>query len=903
MSLKAKSFFTIFLGALFSFFILIFLSYFFILKEFEQVEIFEAKLKLTQLQEILKEKLFVLSEKSSDWAFWDDAYYFVQNKNFNFIKSNLTNETFSQTKWNFIIFLNKKKEVVYKKGFDFFLKKDLQVDDKEILNILEKDNSFSQVKEYEKKIVKFTTLNHQLTAISLLPILKSDGSGPLAGYLITGYFFDDDRKNDMTKVLQTEMIILPYSQALIEFSKLSETVLKENDFLVARLNFDKLVNYLIVKEGEKPIFVFKFYLPRLIFQQALRTIISFLFTYLALGFLVILFYYHFIYSFILKRLTKILERIQEINEKKDFSLRINDLLKDEFGVLARNFDQLLENLKEKASKLEKQNKELEDLKKALFAALESEKEAKESVEKKVEERTNELMLLNQRLNENWLRLKYSIESLPLGFILISPDHKIILANQKVREILEIGKEEKLNCERIMMMFSYKVDLFSSCQLASFKKQPVKINEIEFKDKFLKMKFIPVLDSKNQVMNTIFLVEDVTEERKMQKQIEELNLHLEEKVKEKTKEIEKNIIDLKKFKLAVDKASDMIVILDDQRKILYANFATEKITGFGKKELLDKKVDEFLFLNLKEEKKVEEIFNDVKNKKIPLKVESLNKRKNQTPYVAEITISPIFDKKDNLKYFVVIGRDVTLEKEADRMKSEFISLASHQLKTPLSSIRWLLDLLLTGEVGSFSKKQLEILSNIDKANKIMIEIVDSLLNISRIESGRIIIEPILTDVKKIIEEVKKEVEEKLKEKEQKLIIKVEKNLPKILVDPRFLREVYINLLTNAIKYSPPGKKIEVIVKKEKNEILSAVKDYGYGIPKNEKEKVFTKFFRGSNVVKKVTEGTGLGLYLTKIIVEKAGGRIWFESEEEKGTTFYFTLPLSGMKRKEGEVYLS
>lgn len=119
----------------------------------------------------------------------------------------------------------------------------------------------------------------------------------------------------------------------------------------------------------------------------------------------------------------------------------------------------------------------------------------------------------------------------------------------------------------------------------------------------------------------------------------------------------------------------------------------------------------------------------------------------------------------------------------------------------------------------------------------------------------------------------------------------------------MREVYINLLINAIKYSPPRKKIEVIVKKEKNEILSAVKDYGYGIPKNEKEKVFTRFFRGRNVVKKVTEGTGLGLYLTKIIVEKAGGRIWFESEEEKGTTFYFTLPLSGMKRKEGEVYLN
>jgi signal transduction histidine kinase len=103
----------------------------------------------------------------------------------------------------------------------------------------------------------------------------------------------------------------------------------------------------------------------------------------------------------------------------------------------------------------------------------------------------------------------------------------------------------------------------------------------------------------------------------------------------------------------------------------------------------------------------------------------------------------------------------------------------------------------------------------------------------------------------------------------------------------LREVYINLLINAIKYSPPRKKIEVIVKKEKNEILSAVKDYGYGIPKNEKEKVFTRFFRGRNVVKKITEGTGLGLYLTKIIVEKAGG-VEFGLKMKKKKEQLFTL---------------
>jgi sensor domain CHASE-containing protein len=319
------------LGFLISIILLFFLSYFFILKEFERIEINEARIKLKQTQETIKNDLSKLVNSTGDWAIWDDTYNFIKDKNLKYIEANLADETFSQTKWNFIIYLNPKKEVIYKKGYDFSLKKELPVYDKEILNILEQDNHFSEIKEHDDKAVEFIKINNQLAAICLMPVLKSDGSGPLGGYLITGYFYDENIKKELSKRLQNEVLIISYNEALLEFNEFfSDIILKEDDFLVAKQGLNKLVNYLIIKEGEKPIFVFKFYLPRLIFQQALRTIISFLFTYLALGFLVIVFYYNFIYSFILKRLTKILERIKEINEKKDFSLRINDLLKDEF---------------------------------------------------------------------------------------------------------------------------------------------------------------------------------------------------------------------------------------------------------------------------------------------------------------------------------------------------------------------------------------------------------------------------------------------------------------------------------------------------------------------------------------------------------------------------------------------
>lgn len=236
-----------------------------------------------------------------------------------------------------------------------------------------------------------------------------------------------------------------------------------------------------------------------------------------------------------------------------------------------------------------------------------------------------------------------------------------------------------------------------------------------------------------------------------------------------------------------------------------------------------------------------------------------------------------------------------DQEVSRMKSEFLSIAAHQLRTPLSALKWVLYLVLEGDMGKLKKSQEELLQKGYQANERMIALVNDLLDVVRIEEGRFDYKFEKGSIAPIVESVLKEVRVVADQKEVQISFhKPPSKIPEAKLDTLKFRLAVMNIIDNAVQYTPERGKIAVEVAYQK-EILVTVRDTGVGIPKHQASRVFSKFFRADNAVRMQTVGSGLGLFIAKNIIEKHGGKIWIESVEGKGTTVYFTIPVSRSKK--------
>ncbi len=476
-----------------------------------------------------------------------------------------------------------------------------------------------------------------------------------------------------------------------------------------------------------------------------------------------------------------------------------------------------------------------------------------------------------------------LDFLPVAVFKISKEGNIIIANREFREKIGLStifhkkkienffKEKNLikdylkDAKELGALKNKKVTLTSeeevlfSLTLSDDKKSLWGIaKSVDFKkmdNKVFLERTKELEDSRAALIN---ILEDVEEERKKA-----------EDERDKTLSIISNF-------------SDGLLVFNNEKELSLINPEGEKILETEAKEIVYKNTSELKELPLFKEL-MELVGPDIKN---AFREElSFNEK-----LVLEVTTIPII-KGEEKEGILIILHNITREKRVEKAKNEFVSIAAHQLRTPLSGIKWILKGLLVEDLGPINKQQKEFLQKCYDSNERMVSLVGDLLNVTKIEEGKYIQEVVLDDISPVIEETIETLKEEAQRKKINITFKKPKEkLPNVLLDVKKIKIVITNLIDNAIKYSLPEGNILISIKNDKKnkKIIFSIKDSGIGIPEEEQDRLFVKFFRGSNAEKKNTEGSGLGIFVSKNIIEAHKGKMWFESGRDKGTTFYFSL---------------
>lgn len=339
-------------------------------------------------------------------------------------------------------------------------------------------------------------------------------------------------------------------------------------------------------------------------------------------------------------------------------------------------------------------------------------------------------------------------------------------------------------------------------------------------------------------------------------------------------------------------ADGVIVVDKNGLITLMNHSAEKLLGWKIKEALGKKWFEVL-------KREDEQGNPVPSEKGAIGnaitggtiLPSLSNsyyyvRKDKIKFPVARTVSPIIIK-GKIVGAVNVFRDVTYEKEIDKMKDEFMDIAAHDLRTPAAAIRGFISRVLDGDAGKISEKARDLLTEAYKGNIRMINLVDDFLIVSRFERGKIVIKLKTGDLSKTIDVSVNEFIGFAKEKGLSLNYKKLK-LPPVLFDEDKIMRVVNNLLENAIKFTDHGG-VTIWHTIKEGEVVTHVTDTGIGIPKKAQKLLFNKYYKVSEGVS--ISGLGLGLYICRLYVEGSNGKIWVKSEEGKGSTFSFTLPIA------------
>ena len=354
------------------------------------------------------------------------------------------------------------------------------------------------------------------------------------------------------------------------------------------------------------------------------------------------------------------------------------------------------------------------------------------------------------------------------------------------------------------------------------------------------------------------------------------------LREKVREAERGAENVKKFYEATEAAAEQIIIADADGGILYANKAAKQITGFPVRDMIGKRPS--LWGKQMSSAFYAAMWKNIKDEKKTFHGEIKNRRKDGREYVADLYISPIFDANNNVKFFVGIERDITKEKELEKSRSDFLILASHQLRTPLSGTKWLIETMQRGVIGALTPKQDEYLTKVYAINERMIKLVVDMLRVLRLESADIDAQKQVCAVGDIFKDILLQSESAAQAHRIVIRCPTGGRTLSVKTDCDTVKSILECFLSNAINYSHSGEEILLAVEEKSDGLVFSVKDSGIGIPTEEQPRIFERFYRATNAKKFVPGGTGLGLYTAAMLAKRIGAAITLTSEEGRGSSF-------------------
>ena len=358
------------------------------------------------------------------------------------------------------------------------------------------------------------------------------------------------------------------------------------------------------------------------------------------------------------------------------------------------------------------------------------------------------------------------------------------------------------------------------------------------------------------------------------------------------------VEAAKTQAILEGIADGVMVADADDRVILFNAAAERIFDVRRSQAHGRRLDEMLGLYGSQALAWMERIRAWRESPESYRAgDYLAERLTMEEKVVSIHLSPVISAAKEFLGTVAVFRDITSEVAADRAKTEFVSMVSHELRTPMTSIKGYVDLMLMGGPGALNEMQRHFLEVIRTNADRLTELVNDLLDISRIETGKIVLHREAIDVRAIIDEVVQAILPKVEEKGLTIEAIAPERLPRACGDPARVNQIITNLVGNAYKYTPTGGEITVCAYVRQGKLHVAVRDTGIGISKEDQERIFERFYRADNPIVQAEAGTGLGLTITTSLIQMHGGEIFVESEPGQGSIFTFTLPLAEGEPKE------